>query len=167
MDLAVGNLSLVLFSIIQFYTLLINQTSFCLFLNTEFCFRYPSLSATFQQFNNKSGKTELRLQEELGGDSVKNYCLCPLASFHWKRGFHTFWQLLWFPQVSVVTWLIVEINYSMKSTETLVFGVTVKPIASLTRVSKWTEFQCMLVSTGFGRLLHQPSIRLRCVPGGG
>lgn len=35
--------------------------------------------------------------------------------------------------------------------------------------STWMElcFQCTFVSAGFGRLLHQPSIRLRCVLGGG
>lgn len=51
---------------------------------------FSYFSTVWQQIRQERVKAARRAD----GDSVKNYCLCPLPSFHWKRGFHTFMQLV-------------------------------------------------------------------------
>lgn len=45
--------------------------------------------------------------------------------------------------------------------------VTVKRVHQMEDVGVCVWLKCLCFPAGFGRLLHQPSIRLRCVPGGG
>lgn len=46
-------------------------------------------------------------------------------------------------------------------------SVKAEEVPAKTRLPFKTKGFCVCLSTGFGRLLYQPSIRLRCVPGGG